>query len=70
MKVANFVEVVDLKGSVAIGALSTEWKDYEDAAQNITATQLMVDCIVTRNTKDFKNSTLHIYTVDEVLDLL
>lgn len=70
LKVAEFVEVADLKGYVAISALSADWKDYEDATQSITATQIMADCIVIRNKKDFKNSTLHVYTVDEVLSLL
>ena len=70
LKVAEFVEVADLKGDIAISALTADWKDYEDATQNITATQLMSDCIVTRNKKDFKNSALHVYTVNEILNLL
>lgn len=30
----------------------------------------MSDCIVTRNVKDFKDSTLPVYTVEEFLKLL
>ena len=70
LKVSDFVEIVDLKGSVVVNALSAGWKDYEDATQCMSATHVMADCIVTRNIKDFKNAPLPVYTVDEVLVLL
>lgn len=67
---SEFVEVVDLKGSTVIEMLSSDWKDYEDAAQNKTAVTADADCIVTRNKKDFKNSSLEIYTVKELFETL
>jgi len=39
-------------------ALALRWKDFEDAVQYITATESGVDCIVTRNTADFKTSAI------------
>ena len=50
--------------------LSSDWKDYEDATQNATALKAETDCIVTRNKKDFSESSLPIYTPAELLELL
>ena len=42
-------------------ALKSGWKDFEDAVQNFSAVaDSQVTAIVTRNTKDFKDSTLEI----------
>lgn len=50
--------------------LSSDWKDYEDATQNATALKAEADCIVTRNKKDFSESSLPVYTPAELLELL
>ena len=42
----------------------------EDATQNATALRAEGDCIVTRNKKDFSNSSLPVYTPAELLDIL
>lgn len=42
-------------------ALQSGWKDFEDAVQNYAAmVDPMVSAIITRNTKDFKNSELEV----------
>ena len=66
LAVSNFVDVIDLQGNVVI----SDWKDYEDATQNATALKAEGDCIVTRNKKDFSNSSLPVYTPAELLDIL
>ena len=70
LAISAFVEVLDLQSSSVVEMLSSDWKDYEDAVQNHTAICANSDCIVTRNVKDFKDSSLPIYTVDEFLNLL
>lgn len=70
MAVSSFVEVQDLKSNTVIEMLSSEWKDYEDATQNQTAISADADCIVTRNIKDFVDSSLPVYTVEEILKML
>jgi len=59
LKVANVDhEVIDL-------ALKSGWKDFEDAVQNFSAVvDPEVTSIITRNTKDFKDSSLEV--VDSV----
>ena len=70
LAVSNFVDVLDLQGNTVIEMLSSDWKDYEDATQNATALRAEGDCIVTRNKKDFTNSSLPVYTPAELLNIL
>ena len=70
LAVSNFVDVLDLQGNTVIEMLSSDWKDYEDATQNATALRAEEDCIVTRNKKDFTNSSLPVYTPAELLNIL
>lgn len=69
LRVSTFVEILDLQGSTVVEMLSSDWKDYEDATQNHTAISANADCIVTRNVKDFRESSLPVYTVEEFLKL-
>ena len=42
-------------------ALNSGWKDFEDAVQNFSAVaDPNITAIITRNTKDFKESSLEI----------
>lgn len=63
--VADFVEVVDLRGQNVIDMLESGWKDYEDATQHRSAIEENADCIVTRNKKDYKASTIEVLTPTE-----
>lgn len=66
--IADFVEVADLRGGNVIDMLSSGWKDYEDATQYRSAIDEQADCIVTRNKKDFKASTIEVLTPVEFFD--
>lgn len=50
-------------------AYSYNFKDYEDAVQLASANRVCADYIVTRNTKDYKNSTIKAVTPSEFLKL-
>ncbi|RAI92039.1 type II toxin-antitoxin system VapC family toxin [Algoriphagus yeomjeoni] len=49
-------------------ALNSEFSDFEDAVQYFTALQSTCSIIITRNGKDFKNSTLPVMTAEEYLN--
>ena len=49
--------------------LNSHFTDYEDAVQYFTATENKIDCIITRNLKDFKNSKIPVFTAEEFLKL-
>ena len=66
--VADFVDVVDLRGQSVVDMLNSSWKDYEDATQYRSAVDEQADCIVTRNKKDFKNSTIEVLTPAEFFE--
>ncbi|WP_339699492.1 PIN domain-containing protein [Algoriphagus aquimarinus] len=47
--------------------LNSGFKDFEDAVQYFTALQANCSVIITRNGKDFKDSTLPVMTAEEYL---
>lgn len=51
-------------------ALALLFKDYEDAFQHASATLSQLDCIVTRDLKDYANATLPIYSPADFLKLI
>lgn len=67
-KLSAYIQVVDLYGKVVVDVLSSGWKDYEDAVQNQSAVLAGADCIITRNKKDFMDSSLPIYSIAEFFD--
>lgn len=48
-------------------ALNSDFKDFEDAVQYFSALQSNSSIILTRNARDFKNSTIPIMTAEEYL---
>lgn len=65
-----FVTVCGLDASLVIDALDSNWKDYEDCVQDMSAAVECADCIITRNKKDFALSSIPIYKIDEFLSTL
>ncbi len=51
-------------------ALHSDFNDFEDAVQYFTALSVNCDGIITRNPKDFKSSSLLIFSPEEALALL
>jgi len=50
-------------------ALKSGWKDFEDAVQNFSAVvDPQISAIITRNTKDFKDSSLEVVDSVEFLN--
>ena len=66
--IADFVDVADLSGQNVVDMLSSGWKDYEDATQYRSAIDEQADCIVTRNKKDIKFSSIAVLTPIEFFD--
>ena len=67
-ELAEITEIADVTASIIKLSLKSDFKDYEDAIQYYCALSLPdIDCIVTRNTKDFKKSTLAVLTPTEAL---
>jgi predicted nucleic acid-binding protein len=64
------VMVCPLNDAILNAAFALPFNDYEDAVQHCCATAAGLDAIVTRNVRDYKNSTLPVFTPAEFLSHL
>jgi predicted nucleic acid-binding protein len=66
----SITEILVIDKDAIIQALNSNFKDFEDALQNYAAElDKEIDLIVTRNTKDFKNSLLAVMTPDNYMKI-
>ena len=63
-------DVVDTAGMDARRAISSQITDFEDAVMIETAIREEVDCIVTRNLKDYAHSPVPVYSPAAFIALL
>ena len=68
IKFKVLVEVAKLDDKIIELSLASDFEDFEDAIQYHTALANGVNCIVTRNLKDFKRSKLPVLTAKEYLN--
>ena len=66
-KIAKFSELAIIDNDIVKESLLSDWNDVEDAIQYYAAISNMADCILTRNTNDFKMSTIPVYSPKEFL---
>lgn len=69
-KLFTLFEVIDTAGIDCQRAIPSTVSDYEDAVLIETALRFKVNCIVTRNTKDFINSSVTVYSPEEFINIL
>ena len=71
MQLVTITEVLTTDREVVIKAMNSNFKDFEDALQNYSAElNGKIDLIVTRNIKDFSNSSLGVMTPENYLKTL
>jgi len=62
-QLVTITEVLTTDKDVILKALNSNFRDFEDALQNYSAElNGQIDLIITRNIKDFKNSSLGVMT--------
>ena len=66
VKLNIIFSIIELKPNDLILATDLYFNDYEDALQSVCAKRINADYIVTRNTKDFKNSPIKAITPEEI----
>ncbi len=67
----NILEVSSINKKTVLDALNSDFKDFEDALQNYAAqNEKGIKIIVTRNTKDYKNSRLAVMTPEDYLSTI
>ena len=66
----SITEIIVIDRNVIMQALNSEFRDFEDALQNYSAElNNEIEIILTRNIKDYKNSSLAIMTPDNYLQM-
>lgn len=69
--ILDYLYIVAIDIDVIKKGLKSKHKDFDDALQIISAYSIdKLDCIVTRNTKDFKSSEILVLTPDELVKYL
>lgn len=63
----HLIDIMPMNESIVDTALLSNFKDFEDALQIITAEQFDIDIIITRNYKDYKNAEKPVYNALEFL---
>ena len=64
----NIIDITEMNRNVVTKALSSNFKDFEDALQNYSAVETKeISVILTRNIKDFKNSELAVFMPETYL---
>ncbi len=66
-KLLSIVMLLDTTAEDVFHALTSDVSDFEDAIMIETGIRCKIDCIITRNTKDFKDSTVKVFTPAEFI---
>lgn len=69
-KLSLIFKIEDLKAADLLKAAMMDFKDYEDALQSICAERTNADFIISRNVKDFQNSSVKAVTPEKFLNML
>lgn len=66
-KFKTLVTVLAVTDKIVELALSSDFKDFEDALQYFSATENNIKILLTRNLKDYKNAEISILTAEQFL---
>jgi predicted nucleic acid-binding protein len=65
---SELVDILKVDSDIVKSALTSDFKDFEDSIQYFAAQDHKnVDCIITRNIKDYKDSSLPVMTPETFL---
>ena len=70
MELSEIFEITDSLTYCCLKSFNSKINDFEDALMSQTGEVLEVDYLVTRNTKDYKNSKLKVKTPKELIKIL
>jgi len=67
-ELSDMVDILKVDSDIVKSALNSDFKDFEDSIQYFSAQEhKKVDCIITRNIKDYKDSSLPVMTPETFL---
>ena len=69
-RLLSLIHIADVSEENILFALESDWNDFEDSVQNAVAESHNFDAIITRNSTDFKNSNLNIFSPKDFLQFI
>ena len=69
-KLVQIIDIAAVDQSIIVAALALEWNDFEDAVQVCATQNNGIEILVTRNTKDYGQSNLKIFSPADFLEYL
>ena len=69
-KLLALFQIADVNSTVLSMSINSSFTDFEDAVQYFSGKCSKVSGLVTRNTKDYKQAILPIYTPDELWSII
>jgi predicted nucleic acid-binding protein len=63
----EWVEIAPTSKRIALQGIKNAGNDFEDTLQYLCAEAAKSECLITRNPKDFKHSSVSVYTPDEFI---
>ena len=69
-QIRSILSIVNVNEAIIDDALNSGINDFEDAVQYYTAKSANADFIITRNIKDYKESTIPVLTAEQFLRTL
>ena len=66
----SIVDIAKADKKIALNALNSGWKDFEDAVQYSVAKKLRAKYIITRNQKDYLKSDIQVVSPNEFTELM
>ena len=66
----SIVDIAKADKKIALNALNSGWKDFEDAVQYSVAKKLGAKYIITRNQKDYLKSDIQVVSPNEFTELM
>ena len=70
IKLLTIVNMLDSKADDIYNAIPSLVSDFEDAVMIETAARSQMDCIVTRNKKDYAKSSVTVYSPEQFIEIL
>jgi predicted nucleic acid-binding protein len=64
----KFIDIIEMNKATVLNALYSDFNDFEDALQNFAVEKKSeIKLIITRNLKDYRKSSLSVYTPESFL---
>jgi len=68
-KLLSILDIAPVSRSVLEAALESRFRDFEDAVVHEAACQIKAEAIITRNVRDYKHSSIPVYSSVELVKM-